>query len=287
VGKTKRHTIGIAVPETLGTNLPRGIRRNLTFGRVARSCSIFGVSDIWVYWEDLQNPRRSNAGQLVKVLRYLETPQYLRKRLFPKDPDLRYVGALPPLRTPHHRLWIPLSDVKPGTLREGVVVSGQGDFSEVDVGLDSPVVIKERLEEGQRITVEITTVEDKEIFGRVIRREDIGEYWGYEVHSPESGLDSLLQRSTDEVIILTSRHGEEIQEVWTQLLGDVRRMSILIVFGGPTHGIGDILGCDRRETRKKHQYTVNMVPSQLTETVRTEEAIEISLSVLNFLRYLP
>jgi hypothetical protein len=100
-------------------------------------------------------------------------------------------------------------------------------------------------------------------------------------------LDGLLQRSTDEVIILTSKHGEEIQEVWTQLLGDVRRMSVLVVFGGPTHGILDILSSDKREMQKEHEYTVNMVPSQLTETVRTEEAIEISLSLLNFLRYLP
>lgn len=33
----------------------------------------------------------SGASFLVRILKYLETPQYLRKSLFPKQNDLRYV----------------------------------------------------------------------------------------------------------------------------------------------------------------------------------------------------
>jgi predicted SPOUT superfamily RNA methylase MTH1 len=34
--------------------------------------------------------------------RYLETPQYLRKVLYPMHPDLKYAGLQNPLDAPHH-----------------------------------------------------------------------------------------------------------------------------------------------------------------------------------------
>ena len=39
----------------------------------------------------------------VQNLEYLETPQYLRKTLFPKSPALRYAGLMNPIDTPHHK----------------------------------------------------------------------------------------------------------------------------------------------------------------------------------------
>ncbi|KAG7028917.1 putative methyltransferase C9orf114-like protein, partial [Cucurbita argyrosperma subsp. argyrosperma] len=42
------------------------------------------------------------AAFLIRILKYLETPQYLRKALFPKHNNLRFVGMLPPLDALHH-----------------------------------------------------------------------------------------------------------------------------------------------------------------------------------------
>ena len=39
---------------------------------------------------------------LARILQYLETPQYLRKIIFPKHRDLQFVGLLNPLDCPHH-----------------------------------------------------------------------------------------------------------------------------------------------------------------------------------------
>ena len=39
---------------------------------------------------------------MVMILKYLETPQFLRKRLFPKMNDLKFAGVLHPLRIPSH-----------------------------------------------------------------------------------------------------------------------------------------------------------------------------------------
>jgi predicted SPOUT superfamily RNA methylase MTH1 len=45
-----------------------------------------------------------------RVMQYLETPQYLRKALFPIHPDLKLAGLLNPLDAPHH--------LRAGTKRE-------------------------------------------------------------------------------------------------------------------------------------------------------------------------
>jgi predicted SPOUT superfamily RNA methylase MTH1 len=70
---------------------------------------------------------------LVKVLEYLECPQYLRKAIFPPHRYLEAVGLLNPIETPHH-----LRKHDQWEFREGVVVDmpnkdGKGSF--VDIGL--------------------------------------------------------------------------------------------------------------------------------------------------------
>lgn len=63
---------------------------------------------------------------------YAETPQYLRKKLFPMHPSLRLAGLLNPLDSPHH-----MREDDDCPFREGVVVDrdvkkGAGSF--VDIG---------------------------------------------------------------------------------------------------------------------------------------------------------
>jgi predicted SPOUT superfamily RNA methylase MTH1 len=39
-----------------------------------------------------RNKEFSSIGSLTKIFQYLETPQYLRKNLFPISQDLKFVG---------------------------------------------------------------------------------------------------------------------------------------------------------------------------------------------------
>src|SRR5205807_731340 len=55
---------------------------------------------------------------MARILQYLETPQYLRKLLFPKHTDLSNAGLLNPLDSPHH---VRADEETP--YREGVVVN--------------------------------------------------------------------------------------------------------------------------------------------------------------------
>ena len=79
--------------------------------------------------------RKAYAEALLRkatlILRYLDSPAYLRKLLFPFHKDLKFVGLLPPLDAPHH---VRATDkVK---YREGVTVRKDGvNETFVNVGL--------------------------------------------------------------------------------------------------------------------------------------------------------
>jgi predicted SPOUT superfamily RNA methylase MTH1 len=80
-----------------------------------------------------RNSEFSSISSLIKVLQYLETPQYLRKALFPISSDLKYVGLMNPIESSHH-----LKTEEYCPYREGVVLNRpvkDGTGSWVDIGL--------------------------------------------------------------------------------------------------------------------------------------------------------
>ncbi len=57
--------------------------------------------------------------------------------------------------------------------------------------------------------------------------------------------------------------------------------NILVAFGAPTQGLYDILAHESLDLEEVAPFTVNTIPNQGTETVRTEEALFASLAILN------
>jgi hypothetical protein len=55
----------------------------------------------------------------------------------------------------------------------------------------------------------------------------------------------------------------------------------LIVFGSPKRGLQEILKQEGKTPEEAFDYFINTVPNQNVSTVRTEEAILISLGILN------
>jgi len=80
----------------------------------------------------------------------------------------------------------------------------------------------------------------------------------------------------------TSRYGTPIQEVLTNLTEGLKTShSTVIAFGSPKTGLKEMLVQERLDPKHAFHYFVNTVPDQQTATVRTEEAILISLGILN------
>ena len=282
----------VAIPASIISDTPHLREKTAKLGSIARSCSIFGVDQILVYADDPDHNQKKDFDTCTEILRFLETPQYLRKRLFSLGPDLRYVGILPPLQIPSHNVPRTLQECVPGDLREGVITARSGDSLKVDVGLESLAECQGRLAVGTRTTVKVTSTE--KLAGELIDRTKMSmsqrnmqpTYWGYKVGTSTS-IGRLLQSSRFDLKVGTSRYGSPVAEIWTPFLKAVKNTnSVLIAFGSPRMGLQEILQQEKLAAKDLFNYFVNMVLDQKTATVRTEEALLISLSILNLARAL-
>ena len=58
---------------------------------------------------------------IITLLEYLDTPQYLRKKIYPKLESLKYVGKLHPIRSPHHKDKNSVNNIRNGEVRVGIL----------------------------------------------------------------------------------------------------------------------------------------------------------------------
>jgi len=260
--------------------------KTLRIGLVGRAAAIFRVDEIIVYPDMPNIDQTKDANMLALILAYMETPQYLRKRLFRLMAELRYAGVLPPLRTPHHPVINRLERLNVGEYREGVVVSSSPRGSFVDVGVERPAfVLGKRLPPNKRVTVRIVQLQ-KRFLATLADRKEIGTYWGYEVSVSKATLGQLLKKRDFNLIVATSRKGKPISQVLDELKEKWKTSSrILVAFGAPTQGLYEILAHENLRLEDTADFVVNTIPNQGTETVRTEEALYATLAVLNV--YIP
>lgn len=342
-GRTAR--ISVALPSSILANAQSEELRIYLAGQIARTVAIYGIDEIVIFNENPDNVDQefNNHGKRKRgggvdpnptsffrlVLEYLETPQYLRKHLFPVSPELRLVGLLNPLGLPSH-----VARKEISRYREGIAV-GRTNFRPkgrnhqrdgvpyedtfpptkfVDVGLEKLVEIDKQVSIGKRVTVDMTPSGEnytdcpgKYLFGQAVDRNtpriSHGMYWGYTVRTATC-LSNIFHDENDipigyDLVIGTSERG-------TPLFGDDDTLKVslpkfknlLLVFGG-VQGLeksveGDTklekLGIrpERTNTHEENSrnvadlfdYYVNTCPHQGTRTIRTEEAILLSLAAL-------
>lgn len=205
------------------------------------------------------------------------------------QPDLKYVGLLNPLDAPHHMRMD--EDV---LYREGVVLdqpiktSGKGG-SYVNCGMRKNVQVDKKLKPGVRVTVEMTKTKKssvKHFRGNVVSpitpRIKSGLYWGYNVRMAQN-FSSIFTGSSYkggyDLTIGTSERGQSVDTL--RCLPSFRHL--LIVFGG-LNGLEYSLENDEslhvEDVSLLFHHYINTCPCQGSRTIRTEEAILISLSSL-------
>lgn len=158
-------------PPSIISDVPHLREKTSRLGMIGRALAIFRVSEVTVYSDRPGENQRREAELISTILSYMETPQYLRKHLFPMLPALRYASILPPLRTPHHPLAKRVVDLKDGEYLDGVVVKA-GRESLVDIGVERPIPLNEgNASLRQRITVKISRDKSKIKIKRVEKSE--------------------------------------------------------------------------------------------------------------------
>ena len=263
--------ISVAIPQSALSDESLKIDKTRKISVLARACAIFKIDTIYVYQE---GNSKSEGALMVMILKYLETPQFLRRRLFPKINDLKFAGVLQPLKIPSHVTPVNAKKIKSRDIREGLVVSVRGKKF-ADVGINQLLRYYGDAPTGKRITVQF-----KEGYPRLsikeIGREEIPQYWGYSVKE-RANLFSLLSEWKGN-IILTSRKGKTVTNEQLSKYTKSKEPT-LVVFGSPEKGIHEIIG--GRMNRVQNAKSLNFFPNQATQTVRLEEALMGTLAIIN------
>ncbi len=277
---TKR--LAVAIPASVVADMPHLREKTSKVGYIGRAAAIFRVNEIIVYADNPGADQSRDLDFVSTLLGYLETPQYLRKRLFELRPELQFAGILPPLRTPHHPLHGRIRDLHVGEYREGVTISKGKEGVLVDIGVERPAILSDDQSAlNRRLTVKIIKISDQ-VKVQVTKREEIPQYWGYSVSVEKFSLRRLLDGRTFDLTIGTSKFAMRFQDAADALAEKWRKASnVLLLLGAPTRGLFEIAKDEGVDLNDLVDFVLNTVPGQGTETVRTEEALLASLAVFN------
>ncbi len=271
----------VAIPGSVASDTPHLREKTAKLGAIARACSIFGVTEVILYPDDPHRDQGADLQFCFDILTYIETPQYLRRRLFKLSPTFKFTGILPPLQTPPHNVPSSSSQLKVGDLREGVVVGRTGSNVNVDAGLKETIECQGSYRIGERVTLQLTDL-GKELRAQIVEPSSSSIYWGYRVTRSQFKLANMFQREEFDLRIGTSRYGTPVEELWSEISKSLSNVeSVLIVFGSPRRGLLEILSQEGKKPTDLFHFFVNTVPSQQVATVRTEEALFITLGMLN------
>ncbi|XP_078406304.1 putative methyltransferase C9orf114 homolog [Cetorhinus maximus] len=292
------YTVSVALPGSVLDNAQSPELRTYLAGQIARACTVFCVDEIVVFdeqGEDAKSVEGEFQGigkkgqasvQLARILQYLECPQYLRKSFFPKHQDLQFAGLLNPLDSPHHMRIDEESEYREGVVVERPCKPNKGSF--VNCGMRKEIQIDRKLQAGLRVTVQLHKSENSEsrvLKGTVVAphapRTESGLYWGYTVRLA-SCLSAVFTECSFkdgyDLSIGTSERGSNVDNVTLPSF-----KHLLVVFGG-LQGLEASVDADQNLSLTDpsilfHQY-LNTCPGQGSRTIRTEEAILITLSTL-------
>ena len=263
--------LSVAIPESALSDDSLKIDKTRKISVLARACSIFKIDTIFVYQE---GNNKQDGSLLVMILKYLETPQFLRRRLFPKMNDLKFAGVLQPLKIPSHITPANSKKINSGDVREGIVVSIKGKRF-VDVGINQLLQFFGTTSIGKRVTVQFKEGYPK-LSVKEVDRNEVPDYWGYSVKE-RANLFSLLNEWKGNIII-TSRKGKTATKEQISKYTKSEQPT-LIVFGSPEKGVHEILG--GRIKNIQNTKILNFFPDQATQTVRLEEALLGTLAIIN------
>ena len=286
------YTLSVLIPSSIVDNAQSKELRTYLIGEIARTLGIFKVSEVIIFHDKLKDNSKDYINYFIKNLQYLETPQYLRKTLFPMSEDLKLSGLMNPLESQHHLRKDEWSPYREGCVLERPV---NGEYSWVNIGLNKDCKINQKLPPRTRVTVKLNETHFdpklKYYTGTVVSMSEPfiknGTYWGYVVRVCETYNDifndSIYKEGYD-FIIGTSDKGENYRNANYEKKKDFKHC--LIIFGGISGIEGMMIDDEHNQINSKDNVGknfdlyLNTCMNQGLRTIRTEEAILISLAVI-------
>ena len=276
----------IFLPDSLLINEPSLREKTYKYLQIIRSLSIFRVNKLVIYRDPLLNIEpRYDKELIMKLHNYYLIPPYLRKKLIPIDPMLKYVGAAPPLRLLIHSV-----GSKPviGEYRQGYVEKKHSSYVLVDAGLKKLVRVKciDGCPSREKVILfKLTSTrplegEYRKLYHSILYTGPILEY----IDDLFRGIKKL--RDNEYYLMATSKYGKK---VCLNLLSSLRKSfrelyrGIVVLFGAPYYGLYEIFRGYGKSLEEYVDIVINILPNQGTKTVRMEEALHSTLSIINLI----
>ncbi|OYT47897.1 MAG: hypothetical protein B6U85_04055 [Desulfurococcales archaeon ex4484_42] len=272
--------ITIIIPSSNITILP-DLRSKTEFaGMLARIIATYKVNNIVIFRD--KDSSIEDANFLKLILDYLLIPPYLRKRLVPIIPELKFAGVLPPLNIVTHNP----EGLKPrkGDLREGLVVTSYGVKAKVFIGYSKYCFTQSRRELNVNERVLVRVINEEPLRCEVEDANSVSEYIGYRTHIALSERELLdILKNLQGISILTSKDGDDYIKVPLRkaLVKSIRESGgALIFFGNHSKDFNELV--NRRFLDEIGiRFKINFIPGQGVVSIRTLEALIATLSLLN------
>lgn len=278
----KKKKINIYLPNNLLENEDTDLLKTIKIGILYRIFTMFKIDNIFFYNNEA---KKNDLILLNETSHYLERAPYLRKYL-PRSDFLKFVGVLPPIQSPSH-LGIKSRNIE---YREGIILDITKNKERleilVDMGDEKPI----------RVNLQNSTksLKKKEIFPfrcekkiyKIENPECIGYFWKSNLVFSDKTLKNLIDvlDKRRNIIIGASKEGNNIsKENFIELKRDKLLEYDYNILFGPLKG-------SFKEFFKKNDINLddvnqwyNFIPNQGTKTVKLEEAIISTLSILNIM----
>ena len=169
--------LSIAIPDSSLKDEKKHENKTRKIFQIARAAGIFQVNNIIIYKDGREFENDSKL--LSTILRFLETPQNFRKRLYPKSGLLQFVGALSPIKMPNQTVTSDAKQVKKGDVREGVIFPRDGKKF-IDIGIDHSIPYHGKKQIDKRAIVKIKdTLPNFSVHD--IEKDQLPNFWSYNV----------------------------------------------------------------------------------------------------------
>ncbi len=259
----------VAIPSSVLSKEQSLILKTTLASRIARAAAIFRVDKLIIYRASKRGIREYKL--MLRLLEYAVTPPHLKRVAIPLRPELKYAGVMEPLRTPAHN---PPKELEEGAVLDVYVEGCEKSDCIVNMGKLGRGVLRGSYRRGEIVTAKIVDVESD--IPRLVRFEP-DYYWNLEVVGVSDRLAPYVYRLKRRgfLIVGTSKLGDCNSGELKSLLKKAK--GVLLVVGGPEGHVWDYL------PREDFDAIINTIPMQGTLTVRSEEALLASLSVLNSL----
>lgn len=275
-------SLSVAIPDSSLIDSKSLLEKSLRVAQFARALSIFRVEKVYVYHDNSTTVRPDDFKLITLLLEYLDTPQYLRKLLYPKMKLLQFAGMLPPIQSPHHKKFQRASEIQDGDSRAGVLLRERGSWV-VDVGLDRTVPFIGHTEISRKANFKLVVKKGQLVAEEIYGKVGDNDYWGYHVIGIRA-LSDITKRRSNVRVLITSRRGKPVSLIIPSLTKNFRHTSeVVLVFGSPRNEVWEIVN-EIDENLVTSSLAINMFPLQGTNTVRLEEALLGSLAIINGIR---